>query len=637
MDTTVADPLVGQVLDGRYLVRSRIAQGGMATVYHGHDKKLDRSVALKVMHAGLAADEGFVRRFIDEAKHAAALSHPNVVAVYDQGTDKGHVFLAMEYVPGRNLRDVLNERGRLGPREALQIMQPVLAALSAAHRAGLVHRDVKPENVLLTADGLVKVADFGLARAETASKQTKTGMIIGTVAYLAPEQVISGDADARTDVYAAGIMLFELLTGRQPHQGGTPLAVAYKHVNETVPLPSSVIAGLPPRLDALVATATSHDPARRPPDAGQFQAAAAEVYRTLPPDIDAMLAAVSPTRIAPQHATQAMSGPPDRRTMAISPEELRRPPTLRDRLTRPPGLYALVAAGVVVLMLLGGLVWFETVGNTERVPKLVGLSEDDARIQAGKVGLKVKRGSTRYDNAVPKDKVAEVQPAVGTKVKKGTLLTLIISAGKRPVPVPEVRGLTLDQAKQRLTQHGLSPGDVVQQSSSTVPRDQVIGTRPPAGDRQSPDDPVTIIVSTGIKMPNLVNMRREKAQQLLDKLGLSPQWQEQDATPGQVPDTVIQQSPPPGQPIERGAVVQLTVTKRQCKPFDILCQLGGDQGNPAPVPNVVGQPIDAARQALRAAGFRTHIRDGHPKDVVTGQNPPANTPLRQGSAVQIWH
>src|SRR4051794_32257885 len=278
MDTTVADPLVGQVLDERYLVRSRIARGGMATVYHAHDRKLDRPVALKVMHANLASDEGFVRRFIDEAKHAAALSHPNVVAVYDQGTDKGHVFLAMEYVPGRNLRDVLNERGRLGPREALQIMQPVLAALSAAHRAGLVHRDVKPENVLLTADGLVKVADFGLARAETAGKQTKTGMIIGTVAYLAPEQVISGDADARTDVYAAGIMLFELLTGRQPHQGGTPLAVAYKHVNETVPLPSSIIAGLPPQLDALVATATSHDPARRPTDAGHFQAAAAEVY-----------------------------------------------------------------------------------------------------------------------------------------------------------------------------------------------------------------------------------------------------------------------------------------------------------------------------------------------------------------------
>ncbi|MGH3379084.1 MAG: protein kinase domain-containing protein, partial [Actinoallomurus sp.] len=295
MDTTVADPLVGQVLDGRYRVQARIAQGGMATVYVGHDTKLERTVALKVMHANLVGDEDFVRRFIAEAKHAAALSHPSVVAVYDQGTDKGHVFLAMEYVPGRTLRALLTERGRLGPRQALEIMQPVLAALGAAHRAGVIHRDVKPENVLLNSDGRIKVADFGLARAESASKQTKTGMLIGTVGYLAPEQVISGDADTRTDVYAAGIMLFELLTGHQPHQGGTPLSVAYKHVNEVVPLPSSVIPGMPPQLDALVSSATNRDPARRPSDAVHFHAAAGEVYRTLPRDIDETMSEVTAT------------------------------------------------------------------------------------------------------------------------------------------------------------------------------------------------------------------------------------------------------------------------------------------------------------------------------------------------------
>src|SRR3954470_21279055 len=384
MDTSVADPLVGQVLDGRYRVQARIAQGGMATVYVGHDTKLERTVALKVMHANLVGDEDFVRRFIAEAKHAAALSHPSVVAVYDQGTDKGHVFLAMEYVPGRTLRALLTERGRLGPRQALEIMQPVLAALGAAHRAGLVHRDVKPENVLLNADGRIKVADFGLARAESASKQTKTGMLIGTVGYLAPEQVMSGDADARTDVYAAGIMLFELVTGHQPHQGGTPLAVAYKHVNEAVPLPSSVVGGLPPQLDALVASATSRDPARRPLDADHFHAAAGEVYRSLPPDIDARLAALAPTPPAaagvgtprvpsggvtqtlgphagapafgPRGATQTLGA----HTMAIPRHEAPPPVRLWDRLLRPPGLYGLLAAGVAVVVLLGGLVWFQT-------------------------------------------------------------------------------------------------------------------------------------------------------------------------------------------------------------------------------------------------------------------------------------
>ncbi|MBX6769960.1 MAG: serine/threonine protein kinase, partial [Actinomadura rubrobrunea] len=277
MDTTVADPLVGQVLDGRYRIESRVARGGMATVYVARDMRLDRVVAIKVMHANLAADEEFVARFIGEAKAAAALSHPNVVAVFDQRTDGEHVFLVMEYVPGRTLRDLLTERGRLGPRAALEIMQPVLAALGAAHRAGLVHRDVKPENVLITEDGQVKVADFGLARAETASKMTKTGMIIGTVGYLAPEQVLSGDADVRTDVYAAGVMLYELLTGEQPHQGDTPLAVAYKHVNEAVPPPSSVVPGLPRELDVLVTRATAREPAQRPQDAGQFLALVAEV------------------------------------------------------------------------------------------------------------------------------------------------------------------------------------------------------------------------------------------------------------------------------------------------------------------------------------------------------------------------
>ncbi|WP_206681038.1 protein kinase [Actinomadura sp. J1-007] len=286
MDTSVADPLVGQVLDGRYRIESRVARGGMATVYVARDVRLDRIVAIKVMHAGLASDDDFVARFIGEAKAAAALSHPNVVAVYDQRTDGEHVFLVMEYVPGRTLRDLLTERGRLGPRAALEIMQPVLAALGAAHRGGLVHRDVKPENVLLTEDGQAKVADFGLARAESASKMTKTGLIIGTVGYLAPEQVLAGSADVRSDVYASGVMLYELLTGELPHRADTALAVAYKHVNEAVPPPSAAVPGLTPAIDALVTRATAHDPAARPQDANRLLGEVAEVFGGLPRDFD---------------------------------------------------------------------------------------------------------------------------------------------------------------------------------------------------------------------------------------------------------------------------------------------------------------------------------------------------------------
>jgi beta-lactam-binding protein with PASTA domain/serine/threonine protein kinase len=282
MDTTLSRPPAGQLLDGRYRVEAWLAHGGMATVYLGTDTRLDRKVALKIAHPELAGDEEFIRRFMGEARSVARLSSPHVVAVYDQGTDGPFLYLAMEYVPGRTLREMLRDRGRLGPREALDIIEGVLAGLAAAHEAGIVHRDVKPENVLLTTGNLVKVADFGLARAAAAASRTKSGMIIGTAAYLAPEQVSKSSSDARTDVYATGIMLFELLTGTQPHTGGTPLDVAYKHVNDVVPAPSSIVPGLPPALDALVALATSRDPDRRPADAGQFLSAITEVRRGRP-------------------------------------------------------------------------------------------------------------------------------------------------------------------------------------------------------------------------------------------------------------------------------------------------------------------------------------------------------------------
>ncbi|MGH8893078.1 MAG: protein kinase domain-containing protein, partial [Actinomycetes bacterium] len=272
MDTTVKDPLVGRVLDGRYHVGSRLARGGMATVYEAHDNRLDRTIALKVMHPSLADDEEFVSRFIREAHSAARLSHPNVVAVYDQGADQGIVFLAMELVRGRTLRDLIRERGNLSPRQALEVLEPVLAALGAAHAAGIVHRDVKPENVLLSDDDRVKVADFGLARAVSGnnSHTTASGILMGTVAYLSPEQVERGVADPRSDVYASGILLYEMLTGLKPYDGETAIQVAYRHVHDDVPAPSDLVPGLPPELDALVARATSRDPEGRPADARQL-------------------------------------------------------------------------------------------------------------------------------------------------------------------------------------------------------------------------------------------------------------------------------------------------------------------------------------------------------------------------------
>ena len=265
--TQVSDRLVGRVLDGRYRVGARVAKGGMATVYQALDMRLDRTVALKVMHDGLGDDAQFARRFVA----AARLSHPNVVAVFDQGDDDGTLFLAMEYVPGRTLRDVIREQAPLSPARALDLLAPILSALSAAHDAGIVHRDIKPENVLMSDKGTVKVADFGLARAVSATGNTATqGLLMGTVSYLAPELVTDGSADARSDVYSAGILLYEMLTGNKPHSGDTPIQVAYAHVHADVPAPSLEQPGIPPYVDALVQRATARDRDLRPADARVF-------------------------------------------------------------------------------------------------------------------------------------------------------------------------------------------------------------------------------------------------------------------------------------------------------------------------------------------------------------------------------
>src|SRR5262245_2756578 len=281
MDTIAADPLNGALLDGRYRVRGQVARGGMATVYHATDERLERIVGVKIIQPRHANDGQFLARFADEAKTIARLSHPNVVAVYDQGIHAGLPYLVMEYVRGRTLREVLNERRRLTPGEALAILDQVLSAVAVAHRAGLVHRDIKPENVLVSpppngsgdlVDAVVKVADFGLSMAVEASVEHVNGQLLATVAYVAPELVANGQADPRTDVYSAGIMLFEMLTGRVPYDGARPVDVAWQHVDRDVPPPSKFVAGLPPMLDDRVSRATRRDPGGRPMDAGAMWA-----------------------------------------------------------------------------------------------------------------------------------------------------------------------------------------------------------------------------------------------------------------------------------------------------------------------------------------------------------------------------
>ncbi|MQA86905.1 MAG: Stk1 family PASTA domain-containing Ser/Thr kinase [Streptosporangiales bacterium] len=633
MGTILSDPLVGHVLDGRYRVESRLARGGMGTVYLALDTRLDRTVALKVMNPTLADDEEFVHRFIGEAKSAARLSHPNVVGVYDQGRDGSHLFLAMEFVPGRTLRDLLNERGPLGPHRALPIIEAVLAALGAAHRADLVHRDVKPENVLLADDGQVKVTDFGLARAVVSSNHTKTsGLLIGTVGYLSPEQVEHGVADQRSDVYAAGVMLFELLTGRRPFDGETPLAVAYKHVNNSVPPPSSLMPGLPPALDDLVVRATGREPAQRPADANELLGVAIAARRTLPPpppapenaDHLAIAGGEMPTEVIRRDVhdtlvvpgtptyTPPLGGPPGGPRAPVRAGAPGPPPPARSRRIPRNALLA----GVLALVVLAGTALLGFLMLMTEVPNgLTGITMQAATAKAEQMGLRVEVGPARNSDEVPKNHVMATDPAAGDMMRRGGTITLIPSKGPRMIPVPDVRGEELKDAKSLIREAGLTPGKVRRASSISVPKGEVIRTSPAAGEKIRHDSTVRIVVSRGVPIPDVRGTLLEEAEKALKERGFDIDVTEKysEAYPK---GRVVAQDPARGG-AAKGSTISLTVSK----------------GPPmVTVPDVLGMPIDEATERLEDAGFQVkeHQFGG---DRVRLQRPTGRVP--KGSTITI--
>jgi beta-lactam-binding protein with PASTA domain/predicted Ser/Thr protein kinase len=771
MDTTLARPPVGRLLDGRYRVESLIATGGMATVYLGTDTRLDRTVALKIMHAELANDEDFVRRFVGEARSVARLSHSNVVGVYDQGADGRTLYLAMEYVPGRTLRDLLNERGSLDPREALDIMEGVLGGLGAAHAAGLAHRDVKPENVLLTSEHAVKVADFGLARMLAGTSHTKTGMLIGTAAYLAPEQVSRGVADARTDVYAAGIMLFEMLTGQQPHTADTPLAVAYKHVNEAVPVPSQLVSGIPPALDDLVLRATSRDPDLRPADGGQFMRGLNEVRLSLPPAppaapeaghpdpayldpgypdpgypdpgypdpgypdpgypdpgyrdpahrsqgypapgydgpgypvagygvpgapasyqpdgwpaqpppsqyVDDLIPGLhapadpaaansippaAPTGVGAAFPTSGSSGagsstsafsatgfamPPGNGNPGLTrraPDDAFHQATNHTLVVAPgaatdygrgrggsghggpsePGLQRwlfsrrlyYVLGGLVAVLLIGLLIWWQSAGKYTTVPSVGGLSASTARLEVRNQGLTAKMGKPQFSARVAKGNVIAADPATGSRVSKGGTVLLIVSAGPHMIPVPQVTGSTLATAQAALRHAGLIPGKVTDETSTTIQSGIVISTTPASGVSWPQNRPVLLVVSTGQPVPDFVGQQKAVAEQWAQANSVSLN-EVADAKSEQPAGTIIQQSVQPGSSFTAHEVITIDISN------------GPQMVN---VPNVDGQQVSQATQALSQAGFQVKVDQVGPLNTVFNYSPSGQAP--QGSTITIY-
>ncbi|MET8769002.1 Stk1 family PASTA domain-containing Ser/Thr kinase [Streptomyces sp. NPDC004658] len=618
MDTTLQDPLVGQVLDGRYRVDARIAAGGMATVYRALDTRLDRVLALKVMHPALAADGAFVERFIREAKSVARLDHPNVVQVFDQGTDGSYVYLAMEYIAGCTLRDVLRERGAVQPRAALDILEPVLAALGAAHRAGFVHRDMKPENVLIGDDGRVKVADFGLVRSVDTVTST-TGAVLGTVSYLAPEQIEQGTTDPRVDVYACGVVLYEMLTGAKPHSGDSPAQVLYQHLHEDVPPPSARVPGLPYQLDELVASATARTPDIRPHDAVALLAQVREARLSL---TDEQLDALPPQALTAEHDNAedrtsvipraltsptlgfARAGGPPSRPLPVD-EDTDAPVDGIDRTARfpsppvpprrgparPSRTVLAVIAAVLVVFGVGAGVWYINSGQFTKVPPLLAKTEAQARERLKAAGLDVGQVRRAYSDTVERGTVIGSDPAPGARIRDHDSVTLTVSLGPETVNVPNVSGQSLAKARARLKADDLEPGMVTRAFSDDVPRGSVIGTTPEAGTERHAGSAIALIVSKGspIDVPDVTGEDLESAKQDLTDAGLKVKVAEERVNSEYDEGEVAAQSPGDGRQAAEGDTVTLTLSK------------GPEM---IEVPDVVGDSVDDAHQALEEAGFK---------------------------------
>jgi beta-lactam-binding protein with PASTA domain/serine/threonine protein kinase len=670
VQTAATDSLVGRSLEGRYRILERIARGGMSTVYAAVDERLDRLVAVKVMSSALSADPAFSDRFAREARAAARLTHLNVVSVYDQGHESGpdghHVFLVMELVEGRTLRELLRERGRLSAAEAISIMEPVLSALSAAHRAGLVHRDVKPENILLSDEGVVKVADFGLARAvESDAAATRTGLMMGTVAYCAPEQISQGSADPRSDVYAAGVVLFELLTGGPPYKGDSAINVAYQHVHSRVPAPSSRVKGIPYEIDELVVITTDSDPAGRPADAGAFLAEIADIRASLGLPVVPVPPRVRPRgRIArpePKHST------PDSATTDMLPGRTvehdttvvpRRPDPnggrplpmglpLRDDSVPPPPVVipppkkpqtsqktrrrrrAIIA--VVLLLILGAAAayggWWFASGRYSRVPELAGHSKAMAIKELKDAGYKVEvQPGPEYNATIKAGLVLRTEPDADTRLVRGETVTIIISAGPKYYTVPPVTGKSTTDAQAILEAAGPLKIDehFKPESSVTVPQGDVTRTDPKAGSRVTADNTITIYVSTGPPILDIPSIPQgtpfNDARKTLKDAGFK--IARNDVYSDSVDkDAVISISP--SDKAAKGSTITVTVSK-------------GPQFVTIPSFRALA-PLDDVRRALEQLGLHVSVdkQYGGRNGLVVNVDPPSGTTVEVGSTVTV--
>lgn len=646
--------LTGEIIDSRYQLQRIIASGGMATIYSALDLRLDRIVAVKIMHSHLANDEDFVARFIREAKATAALSHPNIVAIQDQGWNEGGapaVFLVMELIDGFTLRDLIHEQGALKIEDALRYFSPILSALSAAHKKGILHRDIKPENILISKDGRVKIADFGLARAMDpgATLTAESSVILGSVSYLSPEQVQRGISDARSDVYAAGIVLFEMLTGVKPYDGESPIQIAFKHVNENIPAPSTLRSEISQDLDALVLKATANDPDKRFANAGAMQEEFQAVLQKLDPkrrqlslELDIPIQAASrdkkkrnrfDVRIGTSEAINTLKSvalnttgelkrkgePVKEKTGGSNTAELRRKRKLSKRVKRNRTIALVLVLAVLFFgyKLLGG-------GNKIAIPSLAGMTQSQAIKTLAGLGLKADTSEIVFSEDVPQGMVILSDPAGGGKVSPNGTVRLQISKGQERIIIPALAGLTVESATALLEPSGLKIGRISKGFSATREKDLIVSSNPAYKSGARKGGTVDLIISQGIEQVNISSYVGKTSDEALNEITaagiiVNSTYEYSDKIPL---GTVISQTPDGTEPLARGSKLTLVISKGPSAIF---------------IPNVYSLTELKATSILENLGFQVKVKKIGSKKVktVTNISPAAGSKAKPGSTVTI--
>ena len=638
--------LTGELIDGRYQLNRQMASGGMATIYEGLDTRLDRKVAVKIMHPHLAQDEQFVERFIREAKASAALSHPNIVSVQDQGWNQNGtpaVFLVMELVEGHTLREYLNEQGALPVASGIAFLLPVLSALSAAHKLGIVHRDIKPDNILISKEGRIKIADFGLAKGPLlgTTMTAESSIVLGSVSYLSPEQVQRGIADARSDVYSAAITAFEIFTGEKPYAGEEPIQIAYMHVNERVPMMSTKRSGIPPELDQLIYRATNSDPDARPRDASEFHQSLTLIAQALDPnqkqlslELDIPIAPMRPASKKPNRRERARIE--KEKTVALSkrenteenskPEGKENTAQIRKRkkISKRVRRNRYIAAGLAITLGIFG--WYSLVGPGSKVvvPSIVGATQDEALGALSPLGLTLVISEKRFDEEISEGQIIESDPAGGGKVDAGGQVKAVISKGAERYLIPSLVGLTPEAAVNLLAKSPIKVGDLTEVFNDQTPKGFVISSSPAAGEKVKRDAVVDLLISKGIETIDVTSYVGKSADQALNELtdsGFDVETVDQFSE-SVLAGAVISQVPSGGAPLAKGAKITLTISKGSQYVF---------------IPNVFSLTEAKARAAIADLELKIVVKKIGVKKVksVTNISPKVGTKVKRGSTVTI--